>query len=184
MRWTIPAITLLTTACAASGPMFSSSLTAVQRPTDVQQRWGEHAIVPVETGHRFSDDLIDAVVYVGRTGVWMDIENLTDHSMQIVWDEAAFVANGRSDGVVSGETKFVDIGRSQPPTVIPAKSFVSVVAFPRSQADAVNAKIHPFTRQPLTTTVETRLVLPLKVQDVVNPYTFVFEFGPPTPDGA
>jgi hypothetical protein len=182
MRKLLPLVLLGLAGCATFTPPYTSSLLSVQRPADVQQRWGEYKIEPATAGYAYEDNLIRAVLGLGGGGVAIQLENKTDHAMQVVWDEAAFVLNGQSTGVMSGETRFVDFGRPQPPTVIPGHASARLTAIPKSQVDTRNSRVVDFTGYGrLAAKVPAHLLLPLRVQDVVNPYTFIFEMNPPTP---
>lgn len=89
-----------------------------------------------------SDDAVTGIVEsetarieaVPRGGVFaLTVHNLTDSTMRIVWDDAAYVSpDGVASKVSHGEVRYIDVGKAQEPMVIPARSRAEVFAVPHS----------------------------------------------------
>jgi hypothetical protein len=77
----------------------------------------------IETESAIDGVLILAKPFAGA-GWTIGIKNETDASISILWDESTFVANGGSSQgrLIRGETRRMDVGRSQPPTPLAPKA--------------------------------------------------------------
>lgn len=167
-------------------------LESVQRPADVRERWGDYTVAPADSlQYRYDDELVTVYVLPARGMFELILENKTGHSLQVVWDQMAFVgADGLTSKVSSGDTRVMDMGRAQTPTVIPSRSRVALSAIPNDyfhRGDYGNT-IRDFVcvgraYQELEG-AEMRLLMPIRVQDTVNEYTFAFRLSnivPPPP---
>jgi hypothetical protein len=80
----------------------------------------------------------------GATGWKVQVLNDTDQPISIVWDESSFVAsNGVSAGrIVSGNTRRIDIGRSQPPAPLAPGAATTEILFAEKlyEVEAVELK--------------------------------------------
>ena len=163
-------------------PSYEMPLEAVRRPADVAQRWGEYVIEAADSSGFTYEDALVSVAIVPVVGTFrMSVENKTEHSLQIVWNEATYVGvNGIVSRVSPGNTRVMDMEREQPPTVVPAGARAIVTAIPNDYY--VTSSYGGYTRDFLCVRQpfgelqdsEARLVLPIRVQDVTNEYTFVF----------
>ncbi|MEX0719954.1 MAG: hypothetical protein WD059_04745 [Balneolaceae bacterium] len=62
---------------------------------------------------------------------YFELENKTNHSMKVVWDEAAFVdPNGRSMRVMHSGVKYSDRENSQPSSIVVRGGSLSDLVFP------------------------------------------------------
>ena len=184
-RIAIPSlIVLLSASACASGTDMSVEaalgLESVQRPADVAERWGAYEIRPAdEDGYVYEDEMLSVVVVpVGGIFV-MEVENRTDHSIRLIWDDASYVGpDGYASGVVSSETTWMDIGGSQPSQVVPARARVSIEAMPIRNLDRSERQVIGFfpgaTSCADVEGVEARLVMPFEIEGAVNEYTFQF----------
>jgi hypothetical protein len=130
------------------------------------------------------------------------LENKTDYSIQIIWDEAAFVdENGISHRIMHSGVKYTDRNNSEPPTVIVRKGRIEDVIIPTDYVyfdegyyseyytRQAEWKEKPFFENtqfggdPKNLEDEMQnnvgktfqVLLPLKIQDVVNDYIFKFK---------
>ena len=186
-RFAIPVLVVLlsVSACATSSRTVTSveavlGLESVQRPADVAERWGEYEIRPAdEEGYLYEDDMLSVMV-VPSGGVFaMEVENRTDHSIRLIWDDASYVGpDGYASGVVSGETTWMDIGGPQPSQVVPARARLSVRAMPTRNLNRSERQVIGFfpgaTSCADVEGVEARLVMPFEIEGAVNEYTFQF----------
>jgi hypothetical protein len=184
IRFALPIATALLAGClpVRPGVTYSMPLVEVRRPAHAAQRWGEYRIEPTDsTGYTYDDELLTVLVVPLRGTFAATIENKSDHSMQLLWSEAAYVGpDGSASAVTNGETRRIDVGREQPASMIPAHSTLAVVAIPNThiQGTAPYTSIADFIPLDESATEmdqkEARLVLPIRVQDVTNEYTLVF----------
>lgn len=178
-------LAILVVGCMGPAVNADMRLTEVRRPADVSERWGDYEIEEAEKGLAYEDELIRAVTIPTNRAFTLIVENKTKHSLQLLWDQMSFVSpEGSASKVTSGETKVMNVGESQPPTPIPANANVTVMAIPNaviydSDGDGIDDVNRLFTAADTTRFEEikgktVRLILPLKVEDTVNEYTFVF----------
>lgn len=174
-------------ACRPPPVQTDMRLTEVRRPEDVSEEWGEYEISEAEEeGYAYEDELVRVVTIPTNMSFTLIIENKTEHTVQLVWDQASFVGpDGNSSRVTSGQTKVKDVGQSQPATPIPAKAKTDVTAIPNvliydSDGDGID-DVNPMFSAADSAEFEDyegekmRLVVPLKVEDTVNEYTFVYD---------
>lgn len=172
-------------------------LVSVERPEDAADRYGAVKIETVDEGgvtkYGFSDDLVSIVWNAGETQFDFVLSNKTDHSIKIIWDEAAFIdRDGTTSRVMHTGVKYVDRNNSQPPTVVPRGGTVTDVIVPTDRVYYSSseygggwniAPMLPITAQSeesMQMTVDElkgktiQILLPLGIEDVVNEYIFVF----------
>ena len=119
---------------------YDIALTSVERPADAKERYGEYVIVASSaedtTRYRYEDELVRISWLPTPYDIRFVLENKTDHSIKIVWDEAAFTdQTGVSHRVIHSGTKIADRFSSQPPTVVPRKSRISDLIYPADYYD-------------------------------------------------
>lgn len=161
---------------------YDMPLIAVERPTDVSARWGDHEIRPADsTGFVYEDELVRMTVAKGKGTFHLLLENLSEHTIQLIWNEAVFVGpTGTSSRVSSGETRVMDMNRSQPNAVIPRGANAMLIAVPNDHhyTGTYSSGTIDFVPTPEIAPrlegSELRLVLPLQVQGVVNEYSLLF----------
>lgn len=164
---------------------YDLSLSSVRRPADAQDRWGDYVIGKSEDGVTYEDELIGVVVAPVASAFALLITNKTDHSLQLLWNEMSYVdVNGFASGVSSGETRLMDVGKSAAPTVIPADAKANLVAVPNSLikfgVGTSEARVREFLwyvdEYDGLEGKQVELLVPIRVQNTVNEYTFVFIF--------
>ena len=84
-------------------------LKEVRQPESAEDRYGNVVVTPVEEdghpGFAFEDDLIRIVWFTSPSGFEFVLQNKTEHSMKLPWDEGAYVdAAGVSHRTIHGET--------------------------------------------------------------------------------
>lgn len=172
----------LSAGCAIPAAQYMMPLQEVRRPVDVQQRWGAYKIEKADSGYAFDDDLMHVRVVPMHGEFGVSIENKTDHSLQVIWDEMAYVGpDGISSKVSSGDTRIIDMGKSRTPTVIPSHAKGVFTAVPN-----VNVDQDPLNTGYLSDFVgicddpaalngkEVQLLVPVRIEETVNEYTFIF----------
>lgn len=181
----ITIVALLAGCAPAMVSSYDAPLVKVQRPADVEARWGEYTIEPTDSsGYAYSDELLDMTVVPARGSFFARLENKTDHTLRVIWDEGAYVGpNGVSSRIVNGNTRVIDMEREQPPTVVPAHASAVLNIIP---TDLYHVSTGAYTSNWTDDFVSYcgtaadyegktfRLMLPIQVQETVNEYTLEF----------
>lgn len=138
-RWC--GIVLLVVVAAGCATMMSRSLVAnytsalvqIDRPEATRERYGQVVTIKPESDNKYSyeDGLFSGIFYASDSRINFSITNKTDHSIKIVWDEAAFIeTSGQSGRLAHAGVKYVDRNASQPPSVIPAHGTLTDFVLP------------------------------------------------------
>ena len=189
---------------------YSFSLSQVERPDKASQRYGPPKIdtLSSKSDHEylFEDELVRVQWAFRSNQMAFSLENNAEHSIEIPWDEAAFVdESGRSHRVMHASVKFADREKAQAPTVVGPKQLLEDIVAPtdyvrrvegtRSTAgrweeesllpdfDVHNSSLKGeyATFADFETAVKSKvgktiqILLPLRVEDVVNNYIFTFQ---------
>ena len=171
---------------------YKTALVKVEKPEDATNRYGETKTIKDAGVDKFSynDNIIDIVIYGTKEQFIFSLKNVSDHSLKIIWNEAAFVdIEGATSKIMHVGTKYSQRESDQPATVIIKGAKIDDVATPTANVyydDGVKIGYSTVgsgwkTRSMLPETYsgkeagEIRLMLPIQVKDVVNEYTFVFK---------
>ena len=185
-------------------------LSRVERPEKASQWYGppklETLSPKLDYRYVFEDGLVRVRWAFRGNQMAFSLENKAEHSIQIPWDEAAFVdESGRSHRVMHASVKFADREKPQPPSVVAPKEQLEDIVAPtdyvrrvegtRSTAGrweeksllpdfdfhsssvkgeyATFADFETAAKSKVGKTIQ--ILLPLKVEDVVNNYIFTFQ---------
>lgn len=188
-------IALAVCAGCAFGPGidYRIALTEVDRPEDAKDRYGEAKVTTEEeegqSKWHFSDELVTIVWIPDPKIVGFILENKSDHSLKILWDEASLVGpDGVSHRVMHEGVPYMDRNSTQPPTVVAkgakvteSVSAADMVEFNTTVGWTQNPLL-PYwagTKDPKGTAASfvgktIRVLLPMEIEGVVNEYTFTF----------
>ena len=183
-------IGLFTNGCMTSyTATYEMSLDDVSRPAEAGEEFGEKEIVESDTTWQFEDEFIKTTwVPMGST-FFLEIENKTDHSISIVWDESVFISpSGSSKSLLHGEVRRIDANRSIPPTVVASQArsemFVGTLdgfegdgELPTSTiVQAANSEGKREFEKIVSENIneEVSVLLALNIEDVTHEYTFNF----------
>lgn len=73
----------------------------------------------------YRDDIISTKWEIGVSDIVLTLENLTDKTIKIIWDDAAFIdVDGTAGRIMHTGIKYIDRNDFQPPTIIPKKTLV------------------------------------------------------------
>jgi len=73
----------------------------------------------------YEDDIIRTKWNFGDSELILTLENLTDNTIKIIWDDAAFIGMNEIAGrIMHTGTSYLDRNDFQPPTIIPKKTKV------------------------------------------------------------
>lgn len=172
---------------------YDVSLSSVESPADSKVKFGETKIATFEeegiSKYRYEDDFINISWYVGSKQFYFTLQNKSDYSLKIPWDDIVYVdSNGSIQRTMHSGVKYADRNASQPASVVPKNASISDILLPtdnvyyasgqyggwrevelfpqyQTQEEANNSKV-------LGKTV--RIIFPVILQDVQNEYTFEF----------
>jgi len=114
---------------------FDMSLDQVERPKDAQEQYGEINTTAVDSlGKKylyFEDDLVKASFYFGNTQIVMRLDNKSDYTMKINWDNAAWISpTGESGRVIHSGVRLIDRNAPQSPSIIVRNGKLSDIIIP------------------------------------------------------
>lgn len=171
---------------------YKTSLVKVEKPEDSSNRYGETKTIQdagVEK-YSFKDDVIDIVIYGTSQEFNFVLKNISQHSLKIIWNEAAFVGlDGTSSKIMHVGVKYSEREGDQPATTIIKGAKLEDLATPTANVyydEGVTIGYSTIGNGWKTKSMlpkdyvgkeagEIRLMLPIQVKDVVNEYTFVFK---------
>jgi len=101
-------------------------LTKVEVPEDYKQQFGETKVFNLSeneiTKYTYEDDMVSFTWYVSKTQFNFRLENKTNHSIKIPWDDIVFIdPAGRSMRVIHSGIRYVDRNNAQAPSVVAKK---------------------------------------------------------------
>jgi len=173
---------------------YNLQLESVERPADAKERYGETNIAKFQeegkNRYSFEDELISIVWEIGYKRASFALKNKTDHSIHIIWDESSFVdLSGSSHRLIHSGVKLIDKNQAQPPSIVARKSILEDTVFSASHIRYGGADTGWIYRNWLEPAVNNpaqaksfegktlQFLIPLKVEDVVNEYLFVFRIN-------
>jgi hypothetical protein len=111
------------------------SFDKVERPKSFNDRYSQiktdTAINNQKYNFYFEDSIFQILWLVTSTAIGFYINNKTDHSLKIMWDDAAFVdQNGTTHRVMHTGVKYSQKDQAQPPSVIVRKGNFSDIVQP------------------------------------------------------
>ena len=169
-------------------PDYSIQLTSVELPASTKERFGE--TITTDNSNEdflqqtFEDDHLRISWYVGIDRFHFSLYNKSDHSLKIIWDDAALVMYDNSTSrLMHNGIKYDRRNESQVSTTIPHGAKLEDVLVPTENVTLNNNgwKVNPILPQNLTMEEaknlkgeKIKVLLPIKIEDVQNEYTFVF----------
>ena len=186
--------------CMSYRAIYDITLSEVERPSDAKERYGESRIVKFEeegkTKYSFEDEMIKIIWIPTSVQFYFTLTNKTSHSIKIEWDEAVYVnESGMSQRVMHSGVKYIDRNNPQPPTTIVRNATISDLILPSDNVYYVSGQYGGWNEKPLFPNVsmtseqeimlkaeeyigkKVQILLPLKIEDVVNEYIFVFSIN-------
>jgi hypothetical protein len=190
--------------CATYRAYYDIALKEVERPVEAKERYGEQEITKVEEEgifkYHFEDQMVEIIWIPTSFRCSFILKNKTNHSIKIVWDEAALVdEKGESHRVVHSGVKYIDRNNPQPLSVIVRGGTISDIIISSDNIYYESGEYGGWQEKPLFPTwVRQRwlrkkevdlfrtqvkkyvgktiqVLLPLQIEDVINEYIFTFE---------
>lgn len=170
---------------------YRASLIEVEKPINPEIRYGETTRISTEkgTGFCYKDNVIDILIVIKHSEFNFVLENVSDSSIKIIWDDAVFVDfDGSIEKVMHKGIKYTERNNSQPSTTIIRNSKWEDAIIPthlvyyeeptkyRKGGWRERSILPP--DEPLLFGYETKqikLMLPIQIKGIVNEYIFVFD---------
>lgn len=193
----VAALIPLFTSCMMYQGTYSVGLKEVERPQNAKERFGESKLVNFDengiTKYSYEDSLIKIVWLPLSSEFSFTLENKSNHSMKIIWDEAAYVnENGSSGRVMHSGVKYTERNNPQPPTVVIKKAKIDDIILPTDNVYYVSGQYGGWRTNPLfpnkAASAEelnslsqkyidktVSVLLPLQIENTVNEYIFRFK---------
>lgn len=190
-------LALMLTSCMTYQGFYNVGLQEVERPENAKERYGDSKIVNFQeegkTKYSYEDEMIKIVWLPLSTQFAFTLQNKTDHSIKIIWDEAVYVnENGSSGRVMHSGVKYIDRNNSQPPTIVVKKANIDDIIVPTDNITYTSGQYGGWSTNPLfpnrAMTQEelnslsqeyigktVQVLLPLQIEDTVNEYIFSFK---------
>jgi len=195
MRRFVVTVVVSLAGCSALTPYranYELRLREVARPSAAAQQFGPQQVTPIadSSGYVFEDGLVRVEWQPHPTSINVTIHNRTEHTIRVLWDNAAFVdKDGRSNRVMHAGVPFAVRDQPQAPSVIVRGGRLEDVIIP---TEYVTLTASSWTQIPFFG-VRSRgeaaadstgksfvgrrvqVLLPLEIQGVQNDYIFTFE---------
>lgn len=171
---------------------YKTALVKVEKPEDTTNRYGETKTIQ-DAGidkYSYNDSIVNITIYGTKEKFYYVLKNVSNNSLKIIWNEAAFVGlDGSSSKIMHVGVKFSERENDQPATTIIKGAKIDDVATPTANVYYDEGYKIGYTtvgngwktKSMLPEEYigkeagEIRLMLPIQVKDVVNEYTFVFK---------
>ena len=180
--------------------LYTYGLSKVESPKLKSERYGDVKSEGEDEVSKYSyeDDYIRISWLVSNKQFDFRLYNKTEHSIKIIWDDAAYVdLNGSAMRVIHKGVKFVEKNNPQPPTVIASGSYVDELVLPAEnvymnnvyagwQTDAL-VPMYSRNKELLLSTAQSyigkqlKVILPIQIEDITNDYEFTFDIQDFTP---
>lgn len=167
---------------------YISTLSKVEKPSNSAIKYGKTTVVTDEKNkniNKFSykDNYIDIIIYGTSEQFYFTLTNVSAFTEKLVWDEAAFVDyNGKTSRVMHSGIRYSERDASMPESTIIKGASLEDIACPTSNVyysdsfkDWETRSMYP--SRPSKETKQVKLMLPIKIKDVVNEYTFIFDIN-------
>ena len=181
--------------------MYDISLDEVKRPADAKKRYGEYEIIDTDREgfkYVFEDKMIRIFWLPTSFYFGFLLENKTDHSIRLIWDEAAYVdEDGGSHRIMHSGVRYIERDSPKPPSVIVVNGKLSETIFPTDYISYDGGRYGSgWTKETLLPTSQSastgsgqkfledsqvfvgktiQVLLPIQIEDVTNDYVFTFK---------
>ena len=171
---------------------YKTALVKVEKPEDASNRYGETKSIQEEGVDKYSynDNTIDIIIFGTDEKFNFVLKNISEHSLKIIWNEAAFVGlDGSTSKIMHAGIKYSQREGDQPASVIIKGAKIEDVATPTANVyydEGIKIGYSTLGNGWRTKSMlpkdfvgkeagDIRLMLPIQIKDVVNEYTFVFK---------
>lgn len=162
--------------------IYKVRLREVEQPENVKEQYSKSKITIFaeenETKNSYEDDFIKIIWLPALTKFSFTLENKSDNSIKIIWDEAVYIdEDNSSHKVMHSGVKYVDGEKAQPLTVIAKKTKINDLVAPVDNSYYSDGWINLslFSVQSAGKTV--KILLPIQIQETINEYIFSFKIN-------
>lgn len=174
-------LTVILASCGAYyQDIYKVRLREVEQPENVKEQYSKSKITIFaeenETKNSYEDDFIKIIWLPALTKFSFTLENKSDNSIKIIWDEAVYIdEDNSSHKVMHSGVKYVDGEKAQPLTVIAKKTKINDLVAPVDNSYYSDGWINLslFSVQSAGKTV--KILLPIQIQETINEYIFSFK---------
>ena len=180
------------------GAIYDIGLSAVESPADAKKQFGETKVVSYTDNdinkYKYEDDYIDITWTVLSDRFEFELQNKTDYTMKIDWDEISFITiDGNAKRVIHEGIKYADRSKDQAITTIPRGSKITDFLVPAENIyyNEILLKWRHKNIIPISSTSKEDLqnradsykngqmsiMMPLQIENIQNDYLFEFEIG-------
>ncbi|NIO48500.1 MAG: hypothetical protein GTN73_03535 [Candidatus Aminicenantes bacterium] len=125
-------------------------LEEVERPPEAKERYRGHEISTAEEeGYKyiFEDEMIRILWMASPTELRFRLQNKTDHSIKIIWNDATYVCEkGKSHRVMHAGVKYINRNNPQQSSIVAGKGSITDFIYP---ADYANYTYDRWVERPL-----------------------------------
>lgn len=163
---------------------YVSVLSKVEKPANSSIRYGKTSIISEGNNiTRFSyiDNVIEIIILGNNEQFHFVLKNLSNNSIKVVWNEAAFVGtDGSTSKVMHTGTKYSQKESDQPASTVIKGAKLEDVAVPTSNVEYSTFLEKWYTNSMYPSTPDlkdqqVRLMLPIQIKETINEYVFVFD---------
>jgi len=179
---------------------YDVDLVQLERPEDAKERYGESTIINFQedgdTKYKYADEMIEIAWVIGQEQFSFVLNNKTEHSIKLIWDEAAYVdLDNASKRIMHSGVKYNEKNNSQPASIIIKGGKLTDIIQPTENVYYINGSqyysggwrtlpLFPNSGQDKEALInlskqyigrEVKILLPLEIQGNVNEYIFSFK---------
>lgn len=164
---------------------YVSTLAKVEKPANPTVKYGKTTIVEDKgiTKYSYEDNFISIIIFGSSTEFSFTLKNVSQNSLKLLWDDAAFVDyRGSTSKVMHSGIKFSQKEASQPASTIIKGASLEDIAIPTSNvrySDILKKWVTDsmYPNGVIKETKQVQLMLPIQIKDVVNEYIFIFDIN-------
>jgi len=167
------------------GSYYTFSLGKVEKSKEAKQKYGQGSIFMEKEILGFEDSLIKISFGLSAVRINFSIYNKISNSIKIIWDEAAYIdENNLSHRIIHSGVKYITRDEPQAPSVVVPGKILEDLVYPTDYVYWNSGKYGGWKGKPLLPKdsrakelweKEIGVLLPLKIENTVYEYTFVFK---------
>lgn len=164
--------------------IYKVRLREVEQPENVKEQYSKSKITILaeenETKNSYEDDFIKIIWLPALTEFSFTLENKSDISIKIIWDEAVYIdEDNTSRKVMHSGVKYEDKEKAQPLTVIAKKTKINDLVTP---VDNICFNRDSWGTLSLFSAEKSdgktvKILLPIQIQETINEYIFSFKIN-------
>jgi hypothetical protein len=179
---------------------YITKLDSVERPENAKKQYGQYQTIEIsennQTKHIFEDKLLNVKFFIDSDRIYFDLENKTDYSIKLIWDDMIFVdTEGKSSGVIHNGTKLINKDESQKATqiirkgnysdiIVPSNNIFYSKSFRSWQYQGIFQNINYEKSNPNIESINVanqyknkkiQLLMPIEIEGIKNEYIFTFK---------